>query len=691
MKTPGEQDALPQQRIDALRQELERRDDEIARLQQELQALRQSTSWRLTAPLRWTVHQLRRIRHVAAIAPGLVRLGGGLRPTLARALRIYRQAGLAGVRQALVLAQARWQATPDIQANSADPDLYQQWIDRYDTLDVAARQRIRARIADLARRPRISVLMPVYDPPVKYLEAAIQSVREQLYPDWELCIADDASPNPAVRELLQRHAREDDRIRLVLRPDNGHISAASNSALALATGEFVALLDHDDRLPEHALFCVAQAILEHPDAGLFYSDEDKIREDGSRFHPYFKCELNPELLLAQNMICHLGVYRRELLEAVGGFRAGFEGAQDYDLALRVLERLRPEQVRHIPRVLYHWRAIAGSTALSGDEKNYAAEAGRRAVREHLQRRGLRAEVTPAPGAADFNRVRFALPEPAPLVSLIIPTRDHAALLQTCLDSVLERSSYPAYEILVIDNGSVEPETAALFARLPGDRVRVLRDDAPFNYSALNNRAAREARGELLCLMNNDIEVLTPDWLEEMVSFAAQPDIGCVGARLWYPDGRLQHGGVIHGLGGVAGHSHKYAPRDYVGYFHRAVLHQDFSAVTAACLVVRKAVYEQVGGLDESLAVAFNDVDFCMRVREAGYRNVWTPYAEMIHHESVTRGQEDNPEKQARFAGEIRRMQARWGDAILRDPAYSPNLSLDHEDFSLAWPPRVTPL
>ena len=288
-------------------------------------------------------------------------------------------------------------------------------------------------------------------------------------------------------------------------------------------------------------------------------------------------------------------------------------------------------------------------------------------------------------------MRFALPEPAPLVSLIIPTRDHAALLQTCLDSVLERSSYPAYEILVIDNGSVEPETAALFARLPGDRVRVLRDDAPFNYSALNNRAAREARGELLCLMNNDIEVLTPDWLEEMVSFAAQPDIGCVGARLWYPDGRLQHGGVIHGLGGVAGHSHKYAPRDYVGYFHRAVLHQDFSAVTAACLVVRKAVYEQVGGLDESLAVAFNDVDFCMRVREAGYRNVWTPYAEMIHHESVTRGQEDNPEKQARFAGEIRRMQARWGDAILREPAYSPNLSLDHEDFSLAWPPRVTPL
>jgi GT2 family glycosyltransferase len=376
---------------------------------------------------------------------------------------------------------------------------------------------------------------------------------------------------------------------------------------------------------------------------------------------------------------------------LGGFQLGYEGAQDYDLALRVIEQLAPQQVVHVPRVLYHWRAIAGSTALGAGEKNYAARAGRKAVAAHLARVGLPAEVLAAPSAPGVNRVRFACPTPQPLVSILIPTRDRADLLGMCLDTLLERSTYSNYEVIIVDNGSVEEKTQQLFARLPKDRVRILRDDSAFNFSALNNHAARVARGQYLCLMNNDIEILTPDWLEEMVSFAARPDIGCVGARLWYPDGRLQHGGVVLGIGGIAGHAHKYLPRGQNGYFGRALLHQSYSAVTAACLLLRREVFEQVGGLDEALVIAFNDVDFCLRVREAGYRNVWTPYAEMIHHESASRGEEDSPEKIARFGREIAFVEARWGEQLRTDPAYNPNLTLVHEDYSLAWPPRVASL
>jgi GT2 family glycosyltransferase len=302
--------------------------------------------------------------------------------------------------------------------------------------------------------------------------------------------------------------------------------------------------------------------------------------------------------------------------------------------------------------------------------------------------GLAAEVEAAPEAPALNRVRFACPAPQPLVSIIIPTKDRADLLDMCLQSLQDKTTYANYEVIIVDNGSVEPATQTLFDSLVGPRFRVVRDDSPFNYSALNNSAARLARGELLCLMNNDIEILTPGWLEEMVSFAMRADVGCVGARLWYPDGRLQHGGCIVGLGGVAGHSHKYFPKGHPGYFRRAVLHQSFSAVTAACLLLRREIYEQVGGLDEQLVVAFNDVDFCLRVQAAGYRNVWTPYAEMNHHESASRGEEDNPEKIARFKREIDFIKARWGDTLLHDPAYSYNLTLDIEDFSYAWPPRV---
>lgn len=653
---------------------------ELARVSAQRQALLSSTSWRLTRPLRLMVGLLRKDPdYLAEIGRRLPGLGGVLHPSVAA-----KEAGTGQPAGEAVSAE-----TAGVNADAPfRSDDYDEWVRRYDCLDEGGRDRLRACIRNFSRTPKISVLMPVFDPPLQYLDAAIQSVRNQLYPCWELCVADDCSRDPAVRQLLLDYEAKDTRIKLAFRDTNGHIARASNTALEMATGDYVALLDHDDLLAEQALFWVVQTILEHPDAGLIYSDEDKVSACGSRYAPYFKCDFNWELLLAQNMISHLGVYRRDILEAIGGFREGFEGSQDYDLALRVVERLACGQVRHIPRVLYHWRAIPGSTALSGEEKSYAIKAARRAVAEHLERQGIAAEVVPAPAAPGYQRVRFRGPDPSPLVSVIIPTRDRVDLLATCLSAISNLSTYPRWEIVIVDNGSRERKTAEYLAALPREMVRVVRDEGSFNFSRLNNLGVRTAQGELLCLMNNDVEVLSRDWMEEMVSFASRPEIGCVGARLWYPDGRIQHAGVFLGYFGIAGHSHKYLAAESTGYFGRAVLHQTVSAVTGAALMVRRSIYEEVGGLDEGFAVAFNDVDFCLRVRDADYRNVWTPYAEMIHHESVSRGPEDSPEKMARFKDEIRALQDRWGDALLEDPAYSPNLTLDYEDFSLAWPPRV---
>jgi GT2 family glycosyltransferase len=490
-----------------------------------------------------------------------------------------------------------------------------------------------------------------------------------------------------VHEYLKSLAKEDKRIKVVFRSENGHISRASNSALEVATGQYVALMDNDDLLPEHALYWVARTIIENPDVGLIYSDEDKIDTNGKRSSPYFKSDWNEFLFRSQNMVCHLGVYRRDLVEKVGQFRPGFEGAQDYDLALRCSEQLEREQIIHIPRVLYHWRIHAGSTAMSGGEKPYAAIAGLKALDEHLQRKGDigKTELLPM----GMYRVHYQLPAELPLVSLIIPTRNAHGLVKQCIDSIKALTTYPHYEIILIDNGSDDPASLEYFSEIAKeDNIRVLRDDGPFNYSALNNGAVRIANGSLIGLVNNDIEIITPEWLDEMVSIALQPNVGAVGARLWYPDDRLQHGGVIVGVGGVAGHSHKYLPKGDYGYFCRAGLIQEFSAVTAACLIIKKSTFDQVDGLDEEhLKIAFNDVDFCLRVQEAGYINVWTPFAEMYHHESATRGQEDTPEKKQRFMKEITYVQARWPD-IQKDYAYNPNLTLDHEDFGLAWPPRV---
>ena len=541
-------------------------------------------------------------------------------------------------------------------------------------------------LQDIGRMPApplISVLMPVYNTPEALLRKAIGSVQGQLYPHWELCIADDASTDPGVRAVLAELAATDPRIHVVHRPVNGHISEASNTALEMARGEFVALFDHDDELHPFALYRIAADAAAHPDAELFFTDEDKIDEEGRRSTPYFKCDFNHELLLSHNMICHLGVYRRRTLREIGGFRKGFEGAQDYDLALRFIERVGPERVRHIPRVLYHWRMHALSTAAAASAKPYATQAARMALAEHLQRTNTPGKVVAADEIQDMHRVIYALPTPEPSVDIIVPTRDRADLMKVVLETLFEKTQYGNFRVIVVDNGSVQPETHALFAEWTArGRVSVLRIEAPFNFSRLNNEAVATSQADFVCLLNNDIEVIDGDWLREMVSQAVQPGVGCVGARLWYPNGTLQHGGVVLGVGGVAGHAHKHAARGALGYFGRAVLQQSFSAVTAACLVVRRSVYLQVGGLDAGLQVAFNDVDFCLRVRDAGYRNVWTPYAQLVHHESISRGYEDTPEKKKRFEQEATVMKERWGDELHADPAYSPHLTLEHEDFSL---------
>ena len=428
---------------------------------------------------------------------------------------------------------------------------------------------------------------------------------------------------------------------------------------------------------------MAGEIAAHPDAQFVYSDEDKLDDLGVRHTPFFKPDFSPELLRAQNYLNHLSVHRTVNVRAAGGWRKGYEGSQDYDLNLRTLERLPPSAVRHIPRVLYHWRAVAGSTALAVDEKDYAVEAGLKALREHIERMGWNAWAGMVPGLP-FYRVVYELPEPAPLVSIVIPTRDRADLLGACVDSVLDKTDHPAFEIVIADNGSKERATFALFERLTADpRVRVVRTPGPFNYSRINNEAVRQSAGELVCLLNNDIEVITPGWLREMAGWALQPRIGCVGAKLYYPNDTIQHAGVILGIGGVAGHSHRTFPREHPGYFSRLKLAHDISAVTGACLVVRREVWDEVSGLNEALTVAFNDVDVCLRVRAAGYRNVFTPFAELYHHESPSRGLEDSPEKVARFQGEIAIMQSAWGSHLISDPHYSRNLTMVSEDFALA--------
>jgi GT2 family glycosyltransferase len=574
---------------------------------------------------------------------------------------------------------------------------YETWIAEHDTLSDADRAGIAAHIARMAAPPTLSVVMPAYDTEPHLLRAAIASVRGQLYPHWELCVADDASPGDEVWTILQAAAAEDPRIRVVRRPVNGHISAASNSALALATGDFVALMDHDDLLAEAALYEMAAEIEAHPDAELIYSDEDKIDETGLRFDPHFKTGWNPELLLGQNMVKHLAVIRRDVMVRLGGLREGFEGSQDYDLALRAAEAIPAARIRHVPAILYHWRQRTEARSFSETELERCLDAARRAVSEHLMRTGAAgAVVEPLANAPAYLSVKRPLPSPAPLVSIIVPTRDRPELLRACVEGVLKRTKYQPFELIILDNDSVEPATHALFRKVARDRrVRVLPAPGPFNYSAINNRAVAQARGEIILLLNNDVTVMEPDWLAEMVAQAVRPEVGAVGAALLYEDGRVQHGGVVLGVGGeepVAGHLYAGARSVTKSYFNHLRLARTVSAVTAACLAMRKSVFLEAGGFDEeNLAVAFNDVDLCLKIGALGYQLIWTPRATLTHLESASRGADTEPAHADRFRAEVAHMRRRWGPVLDADPFYGPNFDKAHVDYRLASPPaRVRP-
>jgi GT2 family glycosyltransferase len=574
---------------------------------------------------------------------------------------------------------------------------YEDWIRRYDALTADDVRRIETHILGFSSVPLISVVMTTFNPKLAELRAAINSVRSQLYQNWELCIVDDASQGEEVRRLLQWFADADRRIKIGLRDTNGNISAATNDAIGMARGEFIAFLDQDDLLAKRALYEVVCELHQCPDAAIIYSDEDKIDHNGRRFEPYFKTDWNPELMLSHNMVSHLGVFRRALVLAAGGMRVGFEGSQDYDLTLRVAELTRPELIRHIPWVLYHWRQHQAARTFSSTAPERCATAAQRAVREHLERTGETvAAVERMPETPAWVKVTRGLPTPAPLVSIIIPTRDRADLLERCLWGLLNRTRYVNFEVLIVDNDSREPATLRLFEILGSDhRVRVLQRPGPFNFSALNNGAAREAKGDILVLLNNDVDVINADWLDHLIAQAVRPKVGAVGALLLYQDDRVQHAGVILGVGGtppVAGHLYHGAARNDCGYFGHLRLPRNVSAVTAACLAVRRCAFEAVRGLDEeNLAVAFNDVDLCLRLGEAGYDIVWTPHARLYHLESASRGRDTEPLAARRFAREVDYMRRRWGARLDCDPFYGPLFDRGYGDYRLAFPPaRLEP-
>jgi GT2 family glycosyltransferase len=567
---------------------------------------------------------------------------------------------------------------------------YGDWIAKYDTLSDRIRTLMLKRGAWFALQPKFSVVMPVYNTDLRWLREAIESVRAQLYPHWELCISDNASTWPGVKELLLEHADKDERIRIVFRDTNGHISANSNSALSVATGDFVALMDSDDLIPEDALYLVAEEINAHPKVDLIFSDEDKIDIEGRRYDPYFKPDWNQALILSQNTFSHLGVYRHSLVKKVGGFRLGFEGSQDHDLVLRCADATDASKIRHIPHILYHWRAIPESTAVTSEVKPYAWKAGARAIEEHLARNGIKGQVTRA--LKSFYQVSYDPPSECPKVSIIMPSGCKLELLRPCLCELLARTTYPNFEVLLTVNEirfKIEEQAACLkdFAKDPRVRVLVYKD-RDFNYSWVNNWAAKQAIGSILCFMNDDIKIITTDWLEKLVVRLQLNRVGAVGVMLYYPSETIQHAGVILGIYGVAAHVFRDIVRGFDGYFGRAGLEQDLSCVTAACVAVRREIFEELNGFDERFAIAFNDVDFCIRLRDKGWRIIWTPEVQHYHIESQTIGHHSSGERATAFQKEVRMMRDQWGAILDSDPFYNPNLSLQSHNMELSFPPRA---
>lgn len=554
---------------------------------------------------------------------------------------------------------------------------YEAWLARH---KVDKRTLRRQKHAAFAQKPLISIVIPLYCTPLPYLKELLESVRRQSYENWQLCLAD-GSPDDKAKEFIEKHYGREKRIVYRKLEENGGISVNTNEAVALATGEYLMLCDHDDTLEPDALYEIVKAIND-TGADVLYTDEDKVSMDGQHyFDPNFKPDFNLFRLRENNYICHIFVVKKSLTDETGLLRSEFDGAQDFDFILRCCEKA--QKITHIPKVLYHWRCHMDSTAADPSSKAYAYEAGRKAVREHYQRLGIDAkvEMTERPG---WYRSHVKV-QGNPLISVIIPNKDHTDDLELCLFSMTRKSTYRNYEILIVENNSEKEETFEYYKKLPDryPKARVLTWEKEFNYSAINNFAAKEAKGEYLLFLNNDVEILTPDWMEEMLQNCQQEDVAAVGAKLYYPDDTIQHAGVVLDLGGIAGHIMCRASREDPGYFGRMISVQEISAVTAACMMVKKSDFDAVGGLDETFQVAFNDIDLCMKFRAAGKKIIFTPYAELYHYESKSRGLEDTPEKQFRFDKEVKRFQEKWAQQLeMGDPYYSPNLSVTEGDCSL---------
>mgnify|MGYP002584269298 FL=1 len=554
---------------------------------------------------------------------------------------------------------------------------YEAWLARH---KVDKRTLRRQKHAAFAQKPLISIVIPLYCTPLPYLKELLESVRRQSYENWQLCLAD-GSPDDKAKEFIEKHYGREKRIVYRKLEENGGISVNTNEAVALAAGEYLMLCDHDDTLEPDALYEIVKAIND-TGADVVYTDEDKVSMDGRHyFDPNFKPDFNLFRLRENNYICHIFVVKKSLTDETGLLRSEFDGAQDFDFILRCCEKA--QKITHIPKVLYHWRCHMDSTAADPSSKAYAYEAGRKAVREHYQRLGIDAkvEMTERPG---WYRSHVKV-QGNPLISVIIPNKDHTDDLELCLFSMTRKSTYRNYEILIVENNSEKEETFEYYRKLPDryPKARVLTWEKEFNYSAINNFAAKEAKGEYLLFLNNDVEILTPDWMEEMLQNCQQENVAAVGAKLYYPDDTIQHAGVVLGLGGIAGHIMCRASKEDPGYFGRMISVQEISAVTAACMMVKKSDFDAVGGLDETFQVAFNDIDLCMKFRAAGKKIIFTPYAELYHYESKSRGLEDTPEKQFRFDKEVKRFQEKWAQQLeMGDPYYSPNLSVTEGDCSL---------
>lgn len=546
------------------------------------------------------------------------------------------------------------------------------------------------RQAQFASPKKFSVVVPLYQTKPEYLREMIDSILAQTYPHWQLCMAnagtaespDCGEPQNGLTPILEEYAAKDSRICFTTLEKNEGISGNTNAALLLADGDYIVLADHDDIVPANALYEFAAAIEKEPDIDVLYSDEDKVDMSGKKyFEPHFKSDFNIDLLCSVNYICHLFAARRDVVERVGGFRAEYDGAQDLDFILRCSEQAG--HIHHVPKILYHWRCHLNSTAANPESKLYAFEAGRRAVEAHYERLGIPARVENAEFYGMY-RTRYEWKE-EPLVSIIIPNKDHAADLAVCINSIYKKSDYRNFEFIIVENNSTEEETFAYYKKLETEHenVHVVHYEGEFNYSKINNFGAMAAKGEYFLLLNNDTEMIDGAGIGELLGCCMREDVGAVGAKLLYADDTIQHAGVVVGFGGTAGHAFIGKMRYDTGYFGRILCAQDYSAVTAACMMTKRSVYEAVGGLTEELAVAFNDIDYCLKVRKLGKLIVYNPYAEFYHYESKSRGLEDSPEKVERFNGETEILLSFWRELIESgDPYYNRNLTLDNSDFSL---------